>query len=124
MRWCMRITGAEVSGTNKIHKTLGAIAALAAVALTLIACSQFEQRDKRFYYRALWNFALRECFLLQVGTPDTVCHNDPSPKSRVASLTKELHIIERMGADAARRARANCSASARPVRNGNVTRTP
>ena len=21
---------------------------------------QFEQRDKRFYYRALWNFALRE----------------------------------------------------------------
>ena len=26
------------------------------------ACSpvQFEQRDKRFYYRALWNFALRE----------------------------------------------------------------
>src|SRR5215467_13189876 len=28
----------------------------------LAACSalQFEQRDKRFYYRALWNFALRE----------------------------------------------------------------
>lgn len=24
------------------------------------ACTQFEQRDKRFYYRALWNFALRE----------------------------------------------------------------
>ena len=23
-------------------------------------CSQIEQRDKRFYYRALWNFALRE----------------------------------------------------------------
>ena len=24
------------------------------------ACAQVEQRDKRFYYRALWNFALRE----------------------------------------------------------------
>ena len=24
------------------------------------ACAQIEQRDKRFYYRALWNFALRE----------------------------------------------------------------
>ena len=24
------------------------------------ACTQIEQRDKRFYYRALWNFALRE----------------------------------------------------------------
>ncbi len=24
------------------------------------ACSQFEPRDKRFYYRAFWNFALRE----------------------------------------------------------------
>lgn len=28
--------------------------------LALWACAQFEQRDKRFYYRALWNFALRE----------------------------------------------------------------
>ena len=24
------------------------------------ACAQFEPRDKRFYYRALWNYALRE----------------------------------------------------------------
>jgi hypothetical protein len=24
------------------------------------SCSQFESRDKRFYYRALWNFSLRE----------------------------------------------------------------
>lgn len=24
------------------------------------ACAQIEQRDKRFYYRAPWNFALRE----------------------------------------------------------------
>jgi len=33
------------------------------LALTLLAgCAQtqFEQRDKRFYYRALWNFAMRE----------------------------------------------------------------
>ncbi len=29
-------------------------------ALTAVACSQFEPRDKRFYYRALWNFSLRE----------------------------------------------------------------
>jgi hypothetical protein len=33
---------------------------LATVALALTACGQFEPRDKRFYYRALWNFALRE----------------------------------------------------------------
>lgn len=26
----------------------------------VVACSQFEPRDKRFYYRAFWNFALRE----------------------------------------------------------------
>jgi len=26
----------------------------------LTSCSQFEPRDKRFYYRALWNFSLRE----------------------------------------------------------------
>jgi hypothetical protein len=30
------------------------------VALALAACGQFEPRDKRFYYRALWNFAMRE----------------------------------------------------------------
>lgn len=28
--------------------------------LAVAACSQFEPRDKRFYYRAFWNFALRE----------------------------------------------------------------
>src|SRR5919106_4901448 len=35
---------------------------LVLIAAVLHACSsaQFEQRDKRFYYRALWNFALRE----------------------------------------------------------------
>ena len=30
------------------------------VVSALWACTQFEQRDRRFYYRALWNFALRE----------------------------------------------------------------
>ena len=29
-------------------------------ALLLTACAQLEPRDKRFYYRALWNFSLRE----------------------------------------------------------------
>ena len=28
--------------------------------LSMAACAHFEQRDKRFYYRALWNFALRD----------------------------------------------------------------
>lgn len=28
--------------------------------LAAAACAEVEQRDKRFYYRALWNFALRE----------------------------------------------------------------
>ncbi len=37
-----------------------AIVVTATVALAVAACSQFEPRDKRFYYRALWNFALRE----------------------------------------------------------------
>jgi hypothetical protein len=32
----------------------------AMIAVTVAACSQFEPRDKRFYYRALWNFAMRE----------------------------------------------------------------
>lgn len=37
-----------------------AIMAMAMIALALAACGQFEPRDKRFYYRALWNFSLRE----------------------------------------------------------------
>jgi hypothetical protein len=42
-------------------KRMSWAAALTAVLLsTLLACTQFETRDKRFYYRALWNFALRE----------------------------------------------------------------
>ena len=39
---------------------VAAIVVTAAVALALASCSQFEPRDKRFYYRALWNFSLRE----------------------------------------------------------------
>ena len=38
----------------------GIIIVTAVIAVTMAACSQFEPRDKRFYYRALWNFALRE----------------------------------------------------------------
>ena len=30
------------------------------ITLSVASCSQFEPRDKRFYYRALWNFSLRE----------------------------------------------------------------
>ncbi len=30
------------------------------VGLLIAGCGQFETRDKRFYYRALWNFSLRE----------------------------------------------------------------
>lgn len=37
-----------------------AIVLIAAHTFAMTACSQFEPRDKRFYYRALWNFALRE----------------------------------------------------------------
>ncbi len=36
------------------------VAAGLILALAATACTQLEQRDKRFYYRALWNFALRE----------------------------------------------------------------
>jgi len=39
---------------------LGILVVLATVAFVLTGCSQFEPRDKRFYYRALWNFSLRE----------------------------------------------------------------
>src|SRR5919106_1378808 len=60
MRWCIRITGARRPGMRLTRTTVGAIVAAATVAFSLAACGQFEQRDKRFYYRALWNFALRE----------------------------------------------------------------
>jgi len=37
-----------------------ALIVLLLVSGVVAACAQFEQRDKRFYYWALWNFALRE----------------------------------------------------------------
>lgn len=45
------------------HKPVWVLCGLMVVLLTvtaLSACAEFESRDKRFYYRALWNFALRE----------------------------------------------------------------
>ena len=42
------------------HIRAAALIATAAFAVATAACSQFEPRDKRFYYRALWNFSLRE----------------------------------------------------------------
>lgn len=39
---------------------VSAIVVTATVVVALAACSQFEPRDKRFYYRAMWNFSLRE----------------------------------------------------------------
>ncbi len=44
---------------NKLRRAAVMIVAVV-IAVTVAACSQFEPRDKRFYYRALWNFALRE----------------------------------------------------------------
>lgn len=46
--------------TMKNPIRIGAIVVMATLALAVAGCSQFEPRDKRFYYRALWNFALRE----------------------------------------------------------------
>jgi hypothetical protein len=45
---------------TKIYAQVGAILVIAMVAVRTLSCAEFEQRDKRFYYRALWNFALRE----------------------------------------------------------------
>jgi hypothetical protein len=45
---------------TKIHAQVGAVMVIAMVALWSLGCAEVEQRDKRFYYRALWNFALRE----------------------------------------------------------------
>lgn len=46
--------------TSNTSIRLGALICTATIALVLAGCSQFEPRDKRFYYRALWNFSLRE----------------------------------------------------------------
>lgn len=44
---------------SKLMRT-SVLTVTAMIAVTVAACSQFEPRDKRFYYRALWNFAMRE----------------------------------------------------------------
>ena len=49
-----------MSHVTKIYAQVGAILVIAMIALTSLSCAEVEQRDKRFYYRALWNFALRE----------------------------------------------------------------
>ena len=45
--------------TQRAHRNVS-VAAIILMVLAVTACSQFEPRDKRFYYRALWNFSLRE----------------------------------------------------------------
>jgi hypothetical protein len=45
---------------TRILVPLAGVAAGLILALAAPGCTQMEQRDKRFYYRALWNFALRE----------------------------------------------------------------
>jgi hypothetical protein len=47
---------------KKTHRggSIGATILMVVIVLALAACNQFEPRDKRFYYRAFWNFALRE----------------------------------------------------------------
>jgi len=47
-------------GQSQYLKRVGVWLVLAMVLVTGCSQAQFEQRDKRFYYRALWNFALRE----------------------------------------------------------------
>ncbi|MEX5213438.1 MAG: hypothetical protein NW703_04675 [Nitrospiraceae bacterium] len=53
MNWLRRTAFKGVAGMHLLLSLLWLVAALA-------GCSEFEPRDKRFYYRALWNFALRE----------------------------------------------------------------
>jgi len=42
----------DADTVKKTVRTIIAIVAMATIALTFVACSEFEQRDKRFYYRA------------------------------------------------------------------------
>jgi hypothetical protein len=68
MPWCMRVTtdhaarDGKTIAMKKITRPVRTVVltVTAAIAVTVTACSHFEPRDKRFYYRALWNFALRE----------------------------------------------------------------
>ena len=45
---------------RRVRLSLVGIMAGLTLVLIIAACTQMEPRDKRFYYRALWNFALRE----------------------------------------------------------------
>ena len=45
---------------RRVHLALMGIAAGLTLVLVAASCAQMEPRDKRFYYRALWNFAMRE----------------------------------------------------------------
>lgn len=45
---------------RRVRLSLVGIMAGLTLVLAIAACTQMEPRDKRFYYRALWNFALRE----------------------------------------------------------------
>jgi hypothetical protein len=45
---------------RRVHLALMGIAAGLILVLVASSCAQMEPRDKRFYYRALWNFAIRE----------------------------------------------------------------
>jgi hypothetical protein len=72
MRWCInttmaqRVIPAEADEGPKMMQTGARKHLIAGVLILLgtlaLGCTtgQLEQRDKRFYYRALWNFALRE----------------------------------------------------------------
>jgi hypothetical protein len=54
------IDGRTESSPMTFQKQAVAATVLSLMVAVLVSCSQWEQRDKRFYYRALWNFALRE----------------------------------------------------------------
>ena len=60
MHWCMLIIDRTESIPMTFQKQPLTATVLLLLVAVLVSCSQWEQRDKRFYYRALWNFALRE----------------------------------------------------------------
>jgi hypothetical protein len=45
---------------HQVAMSFVAVGLTAAMLLAVLACTELETRDKRFYYRALWNFELRE----------------------------------------------------------------
>jgi hypothetical protein len=54
------IGGWMVTMRKPVHMALWQVVMAGCLVLSLTACAEFEPRDKRFYYRALWNFSLRE----------------------------------------------------------------